>query len=89
MRCSSWGADAGRVGFSSPAFKRSICASQGRVQNDLKSTYINIEGFLYKFLKIKSALKSTAEIYSNFFGLEKSLNLSIFFWTIIVLFMKT
>ena len=43
-----------------------------------------LEKYLYEYrgsLKIKSALKSTGEIYSNFFGLENSLNLTIFFRT--------
>ena len=36
--------------------------------------YLNLEGFLEKSLKIKSALKSTGK---SFKGLEKSLNSSI------------
>ena len=37
--------------------------------------YLNLEGFLEKSLKIKSALKSTGKSLK---GLEKSLNFSIF-----------
>ena len=37
--------------------------------------YLNLEGFLEKSLKIKSALKSTGKLLK---GLEKSLNSSIF-----------
>ena len=37
--------------------------------------YMNLEGILEKFLKIKSVLKSTGKSLK---GLEKSLNLSIF-----------
>ena len=37
--------------------------------------YLNLEGFLEKSLKIKSALKSTGKSLK---GLEKSLNSSIF-----------
>ena len=36
--------------------------------------YFNLEGFLEKSLKIKSALKSTGKLHK---GLEKSLNSSI------------
>ena len=40
--------------------------------------YLNLEGLLEKFLKIKSALKSTGKSLK---GLEKSLNHTIFFMT--------
>ena len=40
--------------------------------------YLNIEGFLEKYLKIKSALKSTGKSLK---GLEKSLNSTILCWT--------
>ena len=37
--------------------------------------YLNLEGFLEKSLKIKSALKSTGKLLK---GLENSLNSSVF-----------
>ena len=40
--------------------------------------YLNLEGFLEKSLKIKSALKSTG---NSFKSLEKSLNSTIFYRT--------
>ena len=40
--------------------------------------YLNLEGFLEKFLKIKYALKSTGK---SRIGLEKSLNSTIFCMT--------
>ena len=40
--------------------------------------YLNLEGFLEKSLKIKSALKSTGKSLKS---LEKSLNTTIFFRT--------
>ena len=40
--------------------------------------YLNIEGFLEKYLKTKSVLKSTKKSLK---GLEKSLNSTIFFRT--------
>ena len=40
--------------------------------------YLNLEGFLEKSLKIKSALKSTAKTLESF---EKSLNSTIFYRT--------
>ena len=42
--------------------------------------YLNLEGFLEKSLKIKSALKSTGKSLK---GLEKSLNSSIFCRTLL------
>ena len=42
--------------------------------------YLSIEGFLEKFLKTKSALKSTGELLH---GLEKSSNFTFFCRTIL------
>ena len=49
---------------------------KGEVQGShMLEKYMNLEGILEKFLKIKSVLKSTGKSLK---GLEKSLNLSIF-----------
>ena len=49
----------------------------GQVSHRLEK-YLNLEGFLEKSLKIKSALKSTGKPLKS---LEKSLNSTIFCWT--------
>ena len=53
----------------------SNCQAQG--SNRLEK-YLNLEGVLEKFLKIKSALKSTGKSLKS---LGKSLNSTIFCWT--------
>ena len=53
----------------------SNCQAQG---SDRLEKYLNLEGVLDKFLKIKSALISTGKSLKN---LGKSLNSTIFCWT--------
>ena len=55
---------------------RALCLSLTVLQGSHRlEKYFNLEGFLEKSLKIKSALKSTGKSLK---GLEKSLNSSIF-----------
>ena len=56
-----------------------------RVPTGLKST-LNLEGFLEKSLKIKSALKSTGKALKS---LEKCLDSTIYCRTLIALLMET
>ena len=60
-----------------PFLKRKVMKTCTRVHTDLLK-YLNLEGFLEKFLKIKYALKSTGKSLKS---LEKSLNSTIFFRT--------
>ena len=57
-------------------FEGMVCNRQG--SHSLEK-YLNLEGFLEKFLKIKSALKSTEKSLKS---LEKSLNSTIFCRTV-------